>query len=55
MNKQQPYKNRARHIRRLIRRYIRHDSTAPKVLCLATLAGILTGGVCVLFELAVDL
>lgn len=55
MNKQPPYKNRARHIRRLIRRYIRHDSTAPKVLCLATLAGILTGGVCVLFELAVDL
>lgn len=50
----QPHRNRSRHIRRLIRRFIRHDYTSPKVLLLALFAGVLTGGTCILFELAVD-
>ena len=50
----QPHRNRSRHIRRLIRRFIRHDYTSPKVLLLALFTGVLTGGTCILFELAVD-
>lgn len=38
----------------MIRRFIRHDYTSPKVLILGALAGILTGGICSLFEYAVD-
>lgn len=54
MNEQQQHNSRRRHIRRLIRRFIRRDYTSPKVLFLALLTGMLTGGVCVLFEDAVD-
>lgn len=54
MNEKQPRNKRNRHLRRLIRRFIRHDSTAPKVLILAALAGILTAGICALFEFLVD-
>ena len=54
MNEQPSHSKRNRHIRRLIRRFIRHDTTAPKVLMLASLTGTLTAGLCVLFELAVD-
>jgi Chloride channel protein EriC len=55
MDEQQLQHSRHRHIRRLVRRFIRHDYTSPKVLTLAMLAGVLTGGVCVLFENAVDM
>ncbi|WP_320153766.1 H(+)/Cl(-) exchange transporter ClcA [uncultured Tolumonas sp.] len=54
MSEQQLPPKRSRHVRRLIRRFIRHDTTAPKVLALASLAGSLTAAVCVLFEFAVD-
>lgn len=45
---------RRHHLRRMIRRFIRHDYTSPKVLLLAALTGIITGGICSLFEYAVD-
>lgn len=46
---------RRQHIRRIIRRFIRHDYTSPKVLTLALLTGILTGTICALFEYCTDL
>jgi chloride channel protein, CIC family len=54
MNEKQLHRRRSRHVRRLVRRFIRHDNTAPKVLVLAALAGALTGSICVLFEVATD-
>lgn len=54
MNIQAPQGKRSRHVRRLIRRFIRHDITAPKLLVLASLSGVITAGVCALFELSVD-
>lgn len=54
MNQQQPHRNKSRHIRRLIRRFIRHDYASPKLLFLALFAGILTGCTCILFESTVN-
>ena len=42
-----------RHLRALVRRFIRRDHATPKLLLLALLTGTLTGGVSVLFELSV--
>ena len=41
-------------LRLLLRRILRRDTSSPKLLLLAALAGIVTGLVCCGFELALD-
>lgn len=47
-------KRRRRRLRNVIRRFVKHDHTSPKILALAALTGSLAGGVCAAFEYVAD-
>ena len=46
--------SRRRRLRAVIRRFVKRDTTSPKILLLAGLSGVLAGGVCGGFEALVD-
>ena len=46
--------SRRRRLRAVIRRFVKRDTTSPKILLLAGLSGVLAGGVCAGFESLVD-